>query len=126
VAASVVVLNLWRRREPSRTQELIVEREVGSAERPTVSARDMFPPVTGEEPVIAAVNQLRSVLQRHAIGRPDRRPMAEYLSDDVAGVAPAALRPVDAISRTELADRPGSPISHKDRCFTPAAVRARM
>src|SRR5262245_4889019 len=86
----------------------------------------MLPPTVTEEPVIAARDQLRPVLERHPIGPLRRFPMREHLRRDVAAVPTPHRRPVDALPDLDLRKLLRPSVSHQDRGVTGRAVHTRM
>ena len=92
VAAAVVAAMLRRRGEAARSQQLVVRCQVRTLLRSAHGADHVLPPAVGEEPVVAAGDDLRPVLQRHAVRRLDRRPVREHLRRRRSGGTPREAR----------------------------------
>ena len=71
VAAAVVVVDLRRLGERADAEQRVAEREVRPPVVALLGAGDVLPAAVGEEPVVAAGDQLGAVLQRDPPRRPD-------------------------------------------------------
>src|SRR6266508_653359 len=87
-------------------------------------ACDILPSTICEEPVIAAGNQFRSVLECNAIGGFDCRPAVDPVRDHVAAKPAFADSTVDCVSDLDLRQGLRSPVGHQDRSVTRRAVIA--
>ena len=107
--------------------QLAVPRQVGTLQWPAgFGPRHVLPPAPREEPVIAADDDLRPVLQGDAVRLPADHPVVQHLGDPIAAVGALAHRSVDAIARPDMPDRASSPVRHQDLGIAPGAVNTSM
>src|SRR6266516_7150231 len=66
------------RGELPRPHQFVVDRQMRALTRAAPGARDELPPALRQEPMIAARDELGSVLQCDPEGRLDRRPVRQY------------------------------------------------
>ncbi len=126
IAAPVLNRVLWPFREPAEAHELVVRGEERPLVRALLRPGDVLPSALGQEPVVAAGDELGPVFERDPVGGLDRGPVSQDLGAHVPAIASVPDRPVDSVSDSEVSDRPGCPVSHEDRRVTVYAVHTLM
>src|SRR4051812_31413526 len=76
--------------------------------------------------MITTRDQLRPVLEYHAVGRLHGRPVGANRRRHVAAVEALARRPLDLVAGTDFLERLRAPVRHQDRGVTPYAVDTGM
>ena len=113
------------RRRPE-SHQLVVEREVGTAQRALLRADYELPATLGEKAMIAAGEQFGSILEGDREGGLDRAPMSLDLGMPVPPVCTTSLGAVDLVAGGHLRQRFGAAVSHEDRCLSPGTVGTRV
>ena len=76
--------------------------------------------------MIAAADELGTVLEKNPVSRLDRRPVGQHGGADVLAAAVTPDRSVDSVPGPQLSQRPGPAVRHQDRRLAFQAVGARM
>ena len=114
------------RGEATDAHELVVEREVWPLQRALLGAGHVLPAAAGQEPVVAARDELGPSSSVDPVRRLDGRPVVEHPVSDVAAVAPSRDRAVDRVAGARVPPAAWSPVGHQDRRVATYAVRAGM
>ena len=93
---------------------------------PVLGPGDVLPAARREKAVIAAGDELRAVLEYHAIRGLDASPVVEHARAHVAPVGAAALRAVDLVADLQPVEPLLAAVRHEDRRVAPQTVRASM
>src|SRR5688572_7599278 len=83
---------------------------------------DMLPTTIGEEPMVAASNEFRPVLESYSAGRLYRRPVSPDVSDHVPVILAIPDRPVDFVSGADICDGLCAAVGHEDRRVSAYAI----
>ncbi len=126
IAAPVVVAVRRGARELARAQQLASDRQMRSPRPALLRAGDVLPATRREEPVIAARDELRPVLEDDPVGRLHGLPVCEHLGPDVVPIGAATLGPVDRVAGPQIGDRAGASVGQQDLRVALHAVHAGM
>jgi hypothetical protein len=119
VPAPVIVRGPDRLRELAGAHQLVGERQVRPLQGPLLRADDVPPPPVRKKPVIAARDELGSVLERDPERALDGAPMGEHARLHVAPIEAVAARSVYLVPRPQLGQGQRSAIGHQDRRAAP-------
>ena len=89
-------------------------------------ARDVLPSPPSEETMVAASDQLSSILQRDTECRLRRLPMVQHRRGDIPSICADALCAVDPVPWLELSQLSMGSVGHQDRRHTLHAINAGM
>src|SRR6185369_13125600 len=85
-------------REGPGAHQLVVDRQVRSTRSTALRSGDVLPASVGQEPMIAARDKRRSVLERCPICRFDTAPMGEHAGLGIAPIRSISRRTVYLVS----------------------------
>src|SRR6185436_20700384 len=85
---------------------------------------DVPPSALGQEAVIAAADELSTVLEQDPVGGLDRGPVRQHGGTDVLAAATPPDRSVDPVPGPQLSQGPGPAVCHQDRRLAFQAVHA--
>src|SRR6185437_15667096 len=79
-----------------------------------------------QEPMIAAGNELRAILEQHPVGRLDDAPMRQHPCLGISPVISTAHSTVDLASNINLRERSCAPIAHQNWSIATHTINTRM
>jgi hypothetical protein len=118
IATPIVRRAVRRRREPARAHQLAVQRQMRSAIPAMLGAGDVLPSAVAQEPVVAAGDKLRPVLQGDPVGGLDRRPVVDDVRGHIPAAGPVPDRSVDGVPGSHVGEGLGPAIRHQNWSVT--------